>query len=224
MNVNQIYQYLLFLIKKYQSGTVSATDFFYAWNTEQHTFMNELLGNLHNRNSTKTGNNTGLVMDRRTMTMLQPFTVPDGFTVVSGVINPMPIEILMLLSIRIGEKAVHEIHADQIFSVVGSVIDPPSEDDGKFYYYLGEDAIYILPNTFNGLADIIYISKPVDVVWGYTLDVDNRQVYNAGTSVQPLWAVGEIIEITKRTLSSLGVRFASQDFQNFGKTAIATGQ
>lgn len=42
-------------------------------------------------------------------------------------------------------------------------------------------------------------------------------------SVQPLWLDAQIKEITKRTLSSLGVSFKDADFENFGKNTINTG-
>lgn len=43
-------------------------------------------------------------------------------------------------------------------------------------------------------------------------------------SVQPMWgSKGDIIEITKRSLKSLGVHFTSADFEQFGNSVINTG-
>jgi len=65
--------------------------------------------------------------------------------------------------------------------------------------------------------------SPTDIVWGYTFDVDGRQVYNSATSTDPQWMDADCMEITKRTLKTLGVAFSSQDFQNFGNSVINTG-
>ncbi len=149
-------------------------------------------------------------------------------------------------------------------------------------------------------ADLDYIGLPKDIVWAYTFDTDNRQVYspssitkvdviyggvgyttptiafsaptaggvqatgtltvvggvitavvmtnigqgyagltptatitgasttpaNLGSpivSVQPQWLQPDVIEITKRTLKSLGVHFTQQDFEQFGNSVINTG-
>ena len=60
-------------------------------------------------------------------------------------------------------------------------------------------------------------------VWGFTLDGNKRQVYNAGTSVQPKWNQNTIVTITKRTLKSLGIHFKEQDLQQYGNSVINTG-
>lgn len=222
--VNQIYEYTDFLTNKYQSGSITPSDLFYAWNSEQKAYMSDLIGNWHNRNNTKTGMNTGMVEDRRIRTILSPFTITDGIDIINSEINK-PDDFLYLLALRYGlsRDIIFEINQDQISNVVNSVIDTPSTATGTFYYYQAQNKFYVLPTGITGQVEIDYIAMPRDIVWGYTYDTDGRQMYDSNTSVQPLWDDTTIVEITKRTLASLGVRFNSQDFENFGKTTIATG-
>ena len=179
---------MLFLTNKYQSGTISSDDLFYAWNAEQKAYIGDLLGNWHNRNNTKTGNNIGMIEDRRIRTIIAPFTITDGIDIVSSVIAK-PDDFLYLLSMRIGadENPVFEINTDQISSVSKSVIDTPSEDTGTYYYYQIQNNFILLPSVVDGIVNMDYIANPRDIVWNYTYDTDGREVYSASGSVQPLW-------------------------------------
>lgn len=223
-SVDNIYTYMRFLVNKNQSGGVSDTDLFYSWNSQQRSYQADLLGRWQNRNNTKTGANIGLIEDARIMEILSEFTINDLFDVTNGLVVK-PDNFIHLLSMRINDETVTPINTDQTSSVLKSVIDAPSEDTDTYYYTQNNLGFILYPQTLSGsgIVALDYIVKPTDIVWGYTWDTDNRQIYDPLTSVQPQWQDDVIVEITKRTLTELGVRFSSQDLQNFGKTAIATG-
>jgi L-rhamnose mutarotase len=75
----------------------------------------------------------------------------------------------------------------------------------------------VMTNVGNGYAGL----TPT-----FTITGSSTTPANFGTpivSVQPLWNNNSIIEITKRTLKSLGVRFTSQDFEQMGNNVINSG-
>ncbi len=225
-SVNDIYKLVLFLTRKNQSSSISSTDLFYAWNTEQTAYFQDLLGRWQNRNNGKSGANTGLIENETIMTKLSPFTIPIALTITAHKATK-PSDFVYELALRINGEEVNKINHNQIFAVNKSVIDPASTTDNKFYAVEYEDYYDLLPTTLPTASitelTLDYIKQPANILWGYTFDADNRQVYNAGTSVQPEWLFNDVIEITKRTLTSFGVSYKDNDFQNFGKTTIATG-
>lgn len=225
-SVNQIYDLTKFLMRKNQAGGVKATDLFNAWNTEQNAYHSDLLGKWEARSNGKTGANTGLIMDETIMTKLSPFTIPGSVTISSGQATK-PSDFIYGLARRLSvsgtEYRVDKIQHGQIYYVNNDVIDPPSVADHTYYIVEYEDYYKVLPSTATGSLLLDYVASPTDIKWGFTYDAQNRQVYNAGTSVQPKWNTPTIIEITKRTLTSFGVSFKDADFSNFGKSNTVTG-
>lgn len=225
-DVNQIFSDIKFLLRKNQSGSVSVGDFFNAWNGEQNAYFSDLLGKWQNRNNGKAGQNTGLIMDETIMTQLAPFTIPGSVTISSGQAdkpNDFFYGLARRLSLNSVEYLVTKINHGQIWYVNNDVIDPPSIADGTYYIIEYENYYSVLPSSATGNLLLDYIAQPTDVIWGFTYDSDNRQVYNAGLSVQPKWKTPTIIEITKRTLTSFGVSYKDKDFEMFGKANTITG-
>jgi len=201
---------MLFLIRKNQAGSFSATDLFYSWNFEQRAYQSDLLGRFQARSNGKSGVNTGLIENETILTKLAPFTKSDTLTVTAG-LGAKPSDFIYLLSLRVSGKPCEYAEHDQIAFINDSVIDPPSISGGQFYYTEYEANYSFLP-TAVASATIDYISEPEDVMWGYSLDGDGRQVYDSGTSVNPQWDGDSIVEITKRALKSLGVSYKDADF------------
>jgi len=224
-NVNDTYNFMKWLVRKNQTGLISATDFFYAWNSEQTTVQTDLIGNWHKINNTKQGINTGLIQNAVIMTALSPFVLNDTISITSG-IGLKPANLIYTLALRINGKQVFEVNHDQIAAVNDDVIDTPSITENAYYYSEynsgGQLAYSFLPNTVTEF-ELDYIVGCTDVVWGYSLDGNQRQVYNSGSSTQPQWLQPQIVEITKRTLKALGVSFKDGDFEQYGQSITQTG-
>lgn len=219
--VDQIFQYSKFLINKAQMQTYEPNDFFYAWNSEQRSLMSDLTGKWQARSSGKGGANTGLIENEVILTALAPFTKGASLSVSSGAAT-RPEDHIYTLAIRVNDSECYHVNKGQIYSILDSVIDPPSVANNTYYFTDYETTIKVYPSTVTSI-DIDYIRDCRDVVWGFTIDGDGLPVYDAGTSVQPEWKNPEIIEITRRTLKGLGVHFSSQDFENFGQATMITG-
>lgn len=298
-DVNTIYGFQRWLINKNQAGGITSQDFFFAWNSEQSQYQGDLLGRWQNRSNGKTGANIGLIEDETIMTKLAPFTNNIFITVTSGQALK-PSNYTYGLALRINNAKVYQVNHDQKYAVLEDVIDPPSILNDSYYFLEYLNYFEILPNAATPL-ELDYIASAQDIVWAYTFDNNNRQVYNpsgitavpliyggvgygsatitfsapaaggvqaqgavqvtggvitaitmtnVGTgyagltptativgvsstpavigsptiSVQPMWgSQGDIIEITKRSLKSLGVHFTSTDFEQFGASVINTG-
>ncbi len=218
---NNILEFTLFLTKKNQSSSISAKDLFYAWNSEQSAYHQDIVGRWQNRNNGKTGINTGLIMNKTILTQLSPFTIPVTLDVVDGNATK-PDDFIFDLALRINGHNVTEINPGQIYSVNESVIDPASIATNTYYMVIYKDYYHILPITVT-TVDLDYVAAPIDIVWGYTFDAQGRQVYNSGTSVNPQWNVSTVREITRRTLRSFGVSFKDADFSAYGENTINSG-
>lgn len=222
-SVDNIYSYTKFLTNKNQAGGISTTDLFNAWNGEQAMLHQDVVGRWQKQNNTKTGIMTGLVEDEVTISMLSPFIVPLVNIAVAGGVGLKPIDYIYGVALRIAGAKVFSVSHDMVANVNDDVIDPPSIADNKYYYTEYLNYFSFLPDTGIAQFDLDYVAETTDIVWGFTIDGNNRQVYNPGTSVQPKWNKNTTIEITRRTLKSFGLHFDSREFENFGESNIQTG-
>jgi hypothetical protein len=222
MSIDNIYKYLLELLRKNQSGGISSTEFANFWNAEQSSIFDDLIGRFQKLNNSKEGMNTGLIQDETILTKLSPFTKTANLPAVNGVIT-RPSDFVYRLAIRVGNAKVTIVTHDKWWSIFDDVIDPPSITDGC-YYALTYGATYTINPSTIAAADMDYIMAPPDVKWGFILDSQGRQTYDPGpASVQSLWDVNTNREITKRILKSLGVSLSDREYEEFGESIITKG-
>lgn len=227
-NVDQIFGLQKFLVRKNTAGGVSAGDFFNTWNSEQVAMHEDLLGHWQNRSNGKTGQNTGLIQDETSLIKLAPFTITTTLTIVNGFAD-WPADFIYQAALIINGNKVYHFNKDERFSINDSVIDPPSISDDSYYYTEYASLTAGLPGRYEFLphevttAQLDYVASCTDVVWGFNIDGQGRQVYDSTQSVQPKWNQNCIIEITRRTLKSFGVSLKDQDLAQYGQSIINTG-
>lgn len=222
LSTDYLYNFALTLIKKNQSGGLKSKDFERNWNDAQGSYQDDLLGRFQARSNGKTGVNTGLIEDETILQKLAPFISPETLTISGGTANK-PDDFIYRMSLMIGNYDCYKINYNQRSSVINSVIDAPSVSNNTYYFLEYEDYYEFLPNTVT-IAVLDYVHTPKDIVWGYTFAENGQQIYNKGTSVQPLWDSNSCREITKRMLTNIGVSFKDNDFANFGKSVQLTGE
>jgi hypothetical protein len=220
--VNDHFNFVNFLTRKNQTASITPTEFFSAWNSEQRSYQCDLLGNFQRQSNDKSGPNTGLIENDTILSKLSPFTTSATISVAVTGNATKPSNLLYRLAIRSGNHKVQMINKGQIYAMLADAIDAPSVANGIFYGTEYDTFYKIWPATTSTIA-IDYIRNCVDVVWGYTTDGNGRPVYNAGTSVQPEWRDIDAQEITKRALRLFGLSFSSQDMQNFANQTINNG-
>lgn len=220
-SVNDVYEYSKFLTNKNQTGAISRKDLFYAWNGEQSAYHEDLVGRWQAKSNGKSGPNTGMIQDETVLIKMAPFTIPITLPV-SGGFATWPDDFIYLSALRINGEKVYHFNKDERSAIERSVIDPPSISDDAYYYTEYANQYLILPITVTSV-DMDYIAAVTDIVWGFIFDGQGRQIYDPATSTQPKWNQNTIIEITRRTLNSFGVHFSSEQFEQFGKSNIITG-
>lgn len=223
MTVDYIYKYALELLGKNQAGGLEDLRFAKLWNGESSSYFQDLLGRFQRNSNGKSGIQTGLIENEIILQKLAPFTKNNPAITVTTGLAPKPSDFAFRLAVRVGSVGAIKINQNQIASVEADVLgDAPSTTNGKYYYVEYENSFKMLPTATTSIV-LDYISYPVDVVWGYTRDGNNRKVYSAGTSVQPVWKDAECREITERMMKKLGVPLKDGDLQNFGQSIINAG-
>jgi len=227
LSIDYCYKFVLDLMNKNQAGSIGNEKFERFWDDESSSYQDDMLGRFQARNNGKTGSNTGLIEDETILQKLSPFTKNSVITITSANADK-PTDFVYRLGLRINGIDAFKINHSQIANVNSSVIDTPSTTTDTYYFVEYEDYYYLLPRTLPTASittiSLDYISTPKSVKWGFTYDDDGRQVYNAGTSIQPEWDSNSCREICKRVLKNVGVSFKDSDFSNFGNNTVITGE
>lgn len=220
-STDNIMNYLKYQLRKNQAGSISATDLFYAWNSEQSALHTDIVGRWQKENNSKEGQNTGLIENETIMSKIAVLTKSVTLPIVAGQ-GTKPADFVYALSLRIGNYKVFPVTPDEIASANEDVIDPPSIANNTYLSTEYQNYYAFLPNTVTTFQ-LDYIQVPPDIVWGFTFDGAGRQVYNPATSVQPIWDQATIVEITRRCLGSFGISLKDGDFAGAGSKIIETG-
>lgn len=221
-STNDIYQFVLTLLRKNQSGDISTNDLFYNWNASQSKYMSSLKGRFQRAAYGKDGMDTGLIENKVILTKLTPFTQNATLAVTSGqAIKPN--DWSFTLAMRCNNTKVFYVTHDSKWAVQQDVIDPPSITDNSYYYTEYQNYYQLLPPEVTEI-EIDYLQTVTDIVWAYTVAPNGQFVYDAVNSVQPKWDQGSIVEITEWALKPFGISFSSQDVQSYGQSVEMTGQ
>lgn len=217
---DNIMSYLKYQLRKNQAGGISATDLFYAWNSEQSALHTDIVGRWQKENNSKEGQNTGLIENETIMSKIAILTKSVTIAITAGQAIK-PTDFVYALSLRIGNYKVFPVTPDEIASANEDVIDPPSVANNTYLCTEYQNYYSFLPNTVTTFQ-LDYIQLPPDIVWGFNI-VAGRQVYDPATSVQPIWDTATVIEITRRCLGSFGISLKDADFAGAGSKIIQTG-
>lgn len=220
--VDKLFDFVKFLTRKNQTASITPAEFNLVWNSEQRSYMGELLGRFQPRSNSKAGQNTGLIENQTILSALAPFTTTANQSVAITGNAAKPTDIVYLLDIRCNDQSVRMINKGQIYAMLRSLIKPPNITTGN-YYGTEYDTFYKIWPSQAGSIDVDFIRNCPDVVYAYTDDANGVAQYDAGNSTQPLWKDLELQEITKRTLKQFGVSMSERTFSEFGQSNILTG-
>jgi len=222
MSIDDLYKMVLFVCNKNQAGGISNLDFQRSYNIAQSQYFSDLVGRFQQYQYGRPIPRVGLGENETVMTKLSKFIITNAVAVISGNVAIKPSNFIRLLAMRYGNLKVFRVEHDKVWSAVTSTIDPPSTT--VVYYVEYDDTWTIYPTSGISSINIDYLRKPADVVWNYTLDNDDRQVYTASGSVDPEWDDISAIEIATRALKILGVHFKDSDFTGYGQQVIQQGE
>lgn len=83
-------------------------------------------------------------------------------------------------------------------------------------YSIYSDTVKFLPRDL-GMAYMDYFKTPVKPIWGYTLDGDNNEIYNASTSTDFEWDEFAMNEVAGIYLSLIGINLKDGDISQFAE-------
>jgi hypothetical protein len=117
------------------------------------------------------------------------------------------------------EYEITRVEQDRLATNLASYYDYP--DGSNSIYTIFRDYIQFSPNNIYS-ANIIYLKKPQDMFWGYTI-VNGRPIYSEALSTQPEWNDTDINEIIYLALSYIGLNIKDGDVAQFANQKTQTG-
>lgn len=222
MTADDVYVLMMYILNKNQQGYFGPADFFTAINQGQRSYQSWLLGSFQTYtpgrpiSKVELGQNS-VVRQRLSPTIYKVVLTIDG----SGNSN-YPADYIQTDSMytSTGNKRIRNVQQNSLDSNINSVIDPIATNP----IYLIEDTKFQFYPVTTATAKLSYVGDAPDIVWGFTLDVNGREVYDAGTSVQPVWSNAAMLDIIERALKIVGVNLQSGAVMNYAKEINILGQ
>ena len=231
-NINDVYNLVLYITgKNLQQGYVSPEDFNNTMNIAQKSYVSYLLGNFQQYQPGRPvarvefGQNS-VLRQRLTPIIYEAFLSVDGngYSPYPSAASQLPSNGDYLQTDAMwsayGYERIREVQQHYFYSIYNSKIDPIASWP---VYKIQNNGFQFAP--FNiGQARISYVIEPPDMIWGYTLDGNGVPVYNAATSVQPVWDIVSILEIIVRALRIIGVNLDFNAVNNYANQIEFQGQ
>lgn len=117
-------------------------------------------------------------------------------------------------------RRVRAVQQDSWYSYYNSVIDPVTSNP---IYMVTDTGIQFAPSNI-GFATMSYVRNPPNMVWGYAANIYGQPVYDAASSVQPIWDDLVIFDIIVRALAMVGVNLQSAAIANYANEIKMGGQ
>lgn len=225
MNINQAHQFIDFLVRQSNSGVyLSPTEQDLILNRAQTQYFNKLYGNQNDYRYDRPVPKISYAITEKISRSLAPFLsdptplVIDG----NGQVNT-PSDLYQTVSVTHTVSSVDyevtRVEQDRVSNNLTSSIEAP---DAKYPIYTQlRTKLQFYPKNL-ATATIVYLKKPIDMVWGYTL-VNGVPVYDSATSVQPVWEDMDMNEVIYLALSYAGLNIKDADVSQFANVNTQTG-
>jgi hypothetical protein len=222
MNVDEWFRLINFVSNKNQNGSITAENFNLLAKTAQSSYVSYLLGSFQTYQPGRPISKVELGQNSVVRQRLTPVIKRSTLTVdVQGLSN-YPTDYLQADAMwtNTGYKKIRWSDQDRWDSMYNSVIDPVASNP----IYMVKDVGFEFAPITIGTAKLSYVSVPPDIIWAFTLDVNNRRVYDPVNSVDPVWGDTSSLEIIVRMLALIGINLQvaaliqySQDIKNSGQ-------
>ncbi len=223
MTVDETYTLMLYSIaKNKQQGYFGPTDFNTVINQGQRSYADYLLGELQQYAPGRPGARVEWGQNQTARTRLTPIIYGYHLHIDTTGFSPYPGDYLnvdAMWSIY-GIERVRFVPQDKHWFVYGDVIDPYQTNP---YYLIEDRGFRFFPQSY-GDAWLSYVRNPPRIIWGYTLDVNNRPVYSAALSTQPVWDDASMLQIIVRALAIIGVNLQFEMVRQYAQEIKERGQ
>lgn len=222
MNVNDVYRICQYAVNKAQNGYLTPAEFNLTINQAQISYQDYLMGEFQQYQYGRPQARINYSQNENTRQRLTPLITKTTLTINTGTgLAPAPSDFLQVDAMwkPDGLHRVRFVPQDSLYSYHSSQIDPIEDNP---IYLLQNDQFQFYPIDL-GTAILSYVKSAPAIVWGYTT-VSGRPVYDAGTSVQPVWAEIDILEIITRALKLIGLNLQDGAVMQYANQINQTGQ
>jgi hypothetical protein len=222
MDVDEMYSLMKFISNKNQQGYLPPEKFHLVANQGQRSYTSWLLGSFQSYQpgrpmaTVELGDNS--VVRQRLSPVIYGYTL----NVDSGGKSPYPGDFIQVDAMWsfYNINRIRFTEQSRLFSFYNSVIDPIVTNP---IYLIEDTGFQFYPETISQ-AKLSYVRDAPDIIWGYTLDVNGRPVYNAATSQQPVWDTAAIFDIIVRALELVGISLQQQQVIAYSQEIKKAGQ
>lgn len=220
MTVDDAYKLVLYIVKKNQGdGYVSQDEFNRTINVASNSFYDYLLQELQQRSYPRQGLGNSQVVRRR----LAPVIYGRVLSIDSTGFTPYPadyVQVDAMWSIYGYNDRIRFSQQDNLYSYVGSTIDPVETNP---VYIIEEQGFRFFPNSL-WQARMSYFRRPTDIYWASIYGPNQRPIYDAGNSIDPVWDDIDMLEVIARALRIVGVNLQTQDVSMYANEIKQAGQ
>lgn len=222
MNVNDMYRICQYAINKAQNGYLTSSEFNLLVNQAQTSYADYLLGEFqqyqYGRAQARIDYNQNSNIRQRLSPLIYGYTLsidgtgfasyPGDYVQTDAIWNPN------------GISRYRYVKQDSLFSYYNSKIDPIATNP---IYLIEQNGFRFFPASV-GTARLTYVKNPPTITWGYTIDVNGREVYSEGASDQPVWSDVDLLEIIARVLKLVGVNLKDGMVEQYANQVTQMGQ
>ena len=221
MNVNDMYRICQFAVNKAQNGYLTPSEFNLTINQAQVSYQDYLLGEFQQYQYGRPQARVNYSQNENIRQWLSPLITETPLTIngTSGEAG-YPNDYIQADAVRTNTfDRVRYVQQDSLYSYYNSQIDPIETNP---IYLLEPTGLQFYPKNL-GSAVLTYVKDAPQIVWAYTL-VSGRPVYDAGSSVQPVWDNVDLLEIIARALKLIGLNLQEGQVQQYANQVTQTGQ
>lgn len=210
-----------FAINKSQNGYLSPAQFNTIINQGQTSYQTYLLGEFQQYQYGRAQARIGYSQNENIRQRLSPLITEATLTIDGSGEASYPSDYIQADAIRTTAfQRVRYVQQDSLYSYYNSTIDPIATNP---VYLLEPTKFQFYPVTL-GSAILTYVKNAPTMTWAYTLDGNGRPIYNAGSSVQPVWDDVDLLEIIARALKLVGLNLQMGQIQQYANQITQQGQ
>lgn len=223
MTVDFLYSLYKHILNKTQRGGASASRFNIVIKQAQTSFVQYLIGEYQKYLPGRAVPPVALGATKKVRQALSPVIGPPVQLTVNNAtgIAPYPTGYLYADAMYTSDKKrIRYVEQNELDAFLDSVIDPVVSNP---IYLIQKDGFQFYPiNIVNPLLS--YVKSPPDIVWGFDIDLNQREVYDAANSADPVWQETDCLEILVRALRIAGVNLQFADVSQYANEIKNTGQ
>jgi hypothetical protein len=222
MTVDTCFQLISYCVNKYQGSQPSPEEFNLIINQAQLSYAQWLCGQYETYQPQKAQSRVSWGQNENVRESLTPIIY--GYILNADITGlaayPYDYQKMDAMTTIYGYNRIRFASQNRLFSYINSAIEPVATNP----IYLVKDIGFQFYPVNIGQANLSYVRTPPDIVWRYTLDADDLPVYNPATSVDPVWADLDILEISVRALRLVGVNLQSNVLSQYADQIKNAGQ